>query len=597
MQILDVESVLERNDAARPLNLAPPDALNPNRELYTVVLLQPHGRLQATIKRIGHADQTGAAQMCTRFLDLATETQADLVVAPEYCAPWTVVDKIISGSLRPRVGAIWALGCESITPDELRKRAVGLPADLRLIHEPLDARQEAQKHFIDPLVYVFWTTDEFSHQILCLLVQFKTEPCKDEGHIELTALYLGKWVYAFNRNINKISLVGIICSDAFCFTNSLVDQYHKNSLILHIQLNPKPAHPDYSAYRARLFSVGSDSHNEVLCLNWARDVMEVLADRSEKCWDNVAGSAWYLAPKEFAGEDNAIDTLHRQGAYHSFILPTRWHALYLNHAPAVFVLRKQKVFNDGPQALIQPIGAELVEVRKWDATTASWVTSAPNDGFPNVLTDYPNLTGQLAQLCTQSPLAVERALELLVGPEGSPDNWFAIRELRALRVESDESIRCVTVHQENVATRSGVVFRRSRLRRAEAAATLAGQAVSWPPAAKDLASGFQFSWNSDRPHRNVSPSVGSEGPATLVFLGEEPENEAIQAAYQKLAQALRSHAVARGLDDSEITRCKDRLCVVFRRNHTIQVYRPKGAASFTEPGGGSPVDVTGGGGE
>src|ERR1700746_8451 len=84
MQILDVESGLNKNEAAKPLKLASPDALNPNRELYTVVPLQPHGRLEATIKRIGHADQTGAAQMCTRFLDLATETQGDLVVAPEY---------------------------------------------------------------------------------------------------------------------------------------------------------------------------------------------------------------------------------------------------------------------------------------------------------------------------------------------------------------------------------------------------------------------------------------------------------------------------------------------------------------------------------
>ena len=345
MEIVDVESVLEMNDAARPLKLIAPDALNPIRELYSVALLQPHGRLEATVNRVGHADQTAAAQMCSRFLELAIEKQADLVVAPEYCVPWAVVDKIISGSPQPRVGAIWALGCESITPDELRERTSALPANVRLIHEPLEARQEAQKSFLDPLVYVFWTTDASFHQVLCLLVQFKTEPCKDDGHIELTALYLGRTVYLFNRNINKISLLGIICSDAFCFTNDMVDQYHKNSLILHIQLNSKPAHPDYSAYRARLFSVGSDSHSEVLCLNWARDVMEVLADGSEKCWENIAGSAWYLAPKKFTGEDNAIDTLHRRGAYHSFVPPTRWHALYLNYSPGVFGLRKQKVFN------------------------------------------------------------------------------------------------------------------------------------------------------------------------------------------------------------------------------------------------------------
>lgn len=187
MRIVDVESELRNNVATQPLKLVSLAALNPSRELFLTMVLQPQGRIEANTNRVGNVDQAAAALMGGSFLELSIQRQVDLVVGPEYCFPWAVIDKMISGNLRPRVGAIWALGCESITPADLRRRSVGLPADVRLIHEDLDARQESQKHFIDPLVYVFWTIDASGNQVLCILVQFKTEPCKD--HIEVSALF------------------------------------------------------------------------------------------------------------------------------------------------------------------------------------------------------------------------------------------------------------------------------------------------------------------------------------------------------------------------------------------------------------------------
>lgn len=262
MEIKAIGEVLREEIPEQPLTLKPLKALEPQRELYRAMLLQPPGYLEANIGRVGHVDRQGSARMCSRFLEQARRLEADLVVTPEYCVPWAVIDDIISGQLQPRIGAIWALGCESITPQQLRdlrQRIARVQGATRLIHEPLDTRQEEQKHYIDPLVYVFWGESAVGDAILCLLVQFKTVPCKDEGHIELTSLYLGRYVYKFNEGVNRISLLGIICSDAFEFTDELVDNNHRNSLILHIQLNNKPAHSDYAAYRNRLFSVGSNS--------------------------------------------------------------------------------------------------------------------------------------------------------------------------------------------------------------------------------------------------------------------------------------------------------------------------------------------------
>ena len=69
--------------------------------------------------------------------------------------------------------------------------------------------------------------------MLFLLTQLKTVACRDYRDVEQTSLCLGETVYAFNRGINTMSLVSIICSDAFDFTEH-IDAIHTNCLIIHI---------------------------------------------------------------------------------------------------------------------------------------------------------------------------------------------------------------------------------------------------------------------------------------------------------------------------------------------------------------------------
>lgn len=604
MIIFNVESVLSDDIANHPLTLTPLNALDPQRELYQTMLMQPSGDLEGNANRIGHANQATGARMCSRFLEKACEVGADLVVAPEYCVPWTVVDNIIAGQIRPGVGALWALGCESIKPQqlrELRQQIEQLNGAVRLIHEPLDSRQEAQKSYIDPLLYVFWCEDATESAVLCLLVQFKTAPCRDEGHIELTSLYLGQRVYKFYEGAYKISLLGIICSDAFEFTNQLVDQHHRNSLILHIQLNHKPGHPDYSSYRTRLFSVGSNSDSEVLCVNWARGIKWVENMVEVDTWDDIGGSAWYVPFPKFKAKDVEIDTLHRQGLYHCLV-GKHWHAFFLNYSPHSLLIRKQKVFNSGQQLLVAPISPQVLLRLCWDQGGDAWIPEVPNDGFVSLVGHYANLQEHLPLLCQVSPLAVERALELLEGPDGNVKTWFNVSELEVLKVDVEESIRRITVSQETDLRRSGVKYRCRRVRRAQTAVTLSGQPVPWPPAVKDLAQGFRFRWQANDPHRNVEPLDGAGEASTLIYLDDDPEIARVEALYRKLSHALVSDKLQRVFAIEQDTRkaaevadrSRDRLCLVFRRNHQLEVYRPSTFASITHPGGTSPVNIAGG---
>ena len=521
--IVDVEDVLAQQP--HPLTLATLQALNPAREPYRTLLLQPTGIIEANDVRVGHADAALGHAICSGFIATAVKAHADLVVAPEYCVPWTVVGEIIEGRHRPPVGALWVLGCESIPPTEIRLLAEQCNAGNQCVFhfEPLDPRQVAQRRYVDTLLYVFWTKDADGHQVLFLLAQFKTVACRDYRDIEQTSLCLGQAVYAFNRGVGKMCLLSIICSDAFDFSG-YVDQAHLNCLLIHIQLNPKPAHVDYATYRTRLCAVGTNSHVELLCLNWAKNIKEVKRGGEISEWNNVAGSAWYAPPAKFGADDGLVDELHQRGLYYS-VLAKRWHSFVLNYEGQILQLQKQKLLFDGPQALA-PKNFVAIENRwTWNSAASVWEAGAiANDGFSLALTNYQAIAEHLQQTSQVSPLAVERALEILVGPSGSPTTWYEVNELAAFQLERDEeSIRRVTVHQEVQLTRPGVTFRRKRLQRAHDAIRLTLSPVPWPVPVRDLADGFRFAWRREAPHHNIVPSAGGRGSAALVYLADQAD--------------------------------------------------------------------------
>ncbi|TDG05274.1 hypothetical protein E1N52_26490 [Paraburkholderia guartelaensis] len=170
IDIIDVEEMLSQRP--RPFELIGLQALNPAREPYRALLLQPTGVIEANDMRVGHADAALGHALCSGFLSSAVEAHADLAVAPEYCVPWSVVDEIIDGRRRPPVGALWVLGCESIPPAEIEAIAerCNTGGQCEFHHEALDPRQVAQKRYVDPLLYVFWAKDVDGKAVLFLLV-------------------------------------------------------------------------------------------------------------------------------------------------------------------------------------------------------------------------------------------------------------------------------------------------------------------------------------------------------------------------------------------------------------------------------------------
>lgn len=591
MNIVQVEALLG------DLSLFKLRALAPNRTPYGLMLLQPDGPIEGSIDRVGHADSAGAADVCGQFLTRAVEARADLVVTPEYCLPWAVIGATgaTDSRLVPEPGALWVLGCESITPQALEALVEQFRGAGHFVHhEPFADLGNVAGRYVDPVVYIFWATTAEGAAKLCYIIQFKTYPCRDKLDVEITSLRTGRVIYQFGDGVQSIRLLTLICSDAFECGDDMIQQVHPNCLLLHVQLNPKPADDNYARYRTRLISVGSRSRVELLCLNWAAPVGEKTGNTAPVSWENNSGSALYVPPDGHRPDDNHIVTLHRVGIYYCLSdKKAKWHSFYLNRAAHALLLQKEKVFYQGPVALEPQFCLNVSGRWRWNG---AWVDDPmPDDGFAGALTPYAALPVPLLGLLAQCPLAVERTLEMLTVPEDKTPDWHTVGRLGAMQVAVPESIRRVTVEQEPDPESKGRAFRKFRLERAQGALTLSGAGVPWPGGVVDLEQGFTFTWTIDDPHRNVTATATGKR-ATVIFLGDESDDDVVDVAFRFASQHVRRGALisadAAGINALDAAdRAGDRICVVYRRNH---VFAAKGTSQrYNRSPDESVVDIAG----
>ncbi len=603
MEFVRVNEKLANEDNS--LSVLPLKILQPSRDLYDALLVQPLGTMQSTEQRVGHADQDSAIKLYQDLLNKACEHAVDLVVTPEYCLPWRVVEEIAETNLKPKQGALWVLGCESITPDALEAfKARQLQKSIKVLCETLP---QQNKDYFCPLVYVFWVNDASDEPKLCMLIQFKTIPSRVAS--ENDHLYCGNDVYVFGNGGNELNFFSLICADVFEFTEEQIRNNHRDSLILHIQLNEKPWHSDFTQYRNHLFSVGSNNHVELMCLNWATGVTwDNNGDPGNvTTWNYVANSAFYIPRRLFQNvPDTDLDAIHKNGIYYNRV-HSHWDGLFLNNAAQAILVKKQPVRFDGAQVLaVMPWRLQFLKRFIPNAERDAWIEAdEASDGFTELLAEYkptdPNsqegfdrFEANLREAHDASPFAVERSLELLQGPEGQPTTWYHREELHALEVAPEESPRRVTVHQEKCPTRQGVTFRKRRVQASYDAATLHTQPLTWPTPLNDIGQGFVYQWREAHPHCNVVPLEAIDKPATLIYLDRCIPDEA-KSCHKKMAKGLQEHAIQTCADGDPVesmVRAKDRLCVVYKENHQFKfLHESDGKKSIAIPGGQSPTSV------
>jgi hypothetical protein len=564
-------------DVLNKHNVQPPklSALEPDINEYRLLAYQPQGDIRASKLGIGNKPSQDSLFQCAQLLNHAASSSSHLVVSPEYSLPWKVlIDSLCAGRI-PSGGCLWALGCESITVAELEGVRTALSSVAVVEYESLDASSDGD--FLDPLAYVFSSTRNNGDQCVVVLIQFKTHRSVDSSHVE-ARMIRGSLIYVFGTQGSTIRLVTFICSDVLALTDQLLKELYHESLILHIQLNPKPREPAYRSYRKQIFTWAKDA-TELFCLNWAAGIRCKNEDTgTEEGWKNIGGSGWYLKPNKIDLSDTQISANHRNGLYYTWHDPLQCNVLFLNYAPAIYEFASTKVWHHGvPQVQSKQTGPRLLSIKVWDETEAQWKAKAGlDDGFSSLILPWIQELGELNDVYTSCPLATERLLSLVQGEARSCD-WHSVRELSSFALEESEEIRRITFAQD---TAPYSVQRRKRdIQHFVTAQQVFRGIVDWPPELSDLPAGWKWQWQTDHPHSNLVSKVGKE--ATVVYCTDNTAEDTLLEIGDALRQCLISHG-----DPPE------RLAIIFRQAGKLMLWRHPNSKRFDMPSSAEPSDFT-----
>ena len=536
ISISDVEGVLQARSLLNPSL----DVLNPNDQSYRALLLQPTGPILADNTRIGPLDLAFADTQATKFLELATAKGHHLVGTPEYYLPLETLRKCVLGATFPAVGALWVLGCESMTPAQLENFENDCKGYCDVIFEK-DMAAAIQGVYYDPVAYCFVTKDEKGDDRRVILLQFKTIPSRDQHFFENKNLRCGNKIYRFTGAGGELALSTIICSDAFNVAGNeqIRSKLARFATLIHIQLNPKPRHGDYLRYRIDTFSKNKDLNNcDIVCLNWAENMVQysTLGGKGGD-WNNESGSAWYISDNRCSSNDDEVENNERLGLYYSRHVKHR-HVLHFHFDAAAFELTVAKVAQLGSYLHDNPLGPKLDVRYTWDETQVGWKPYAecPDPGLSGLLSLAPHVEEAFASLkILDSRLRVERAIALSCGLAKSKMTWFKAGELDACKLGDDEILRRATLSLDRD-TRAQA-DREARVKRVAALHIILGN-QNLPRQIRDLAGGgARVMWQANSPHTNVVKD-GSH-PALVAYLGFDPNPDTVRNVSDAAFELLR----------------------------------------------------------
>ena len=531
VQVISVDDILEES------GFSPPHlrALVPDQANYKALLLQPEGNITADAAGVRNTNAKLADQQYAAFLRIATETDADLVVTPEYSLPWRILQSFIEGDRGPTEGKLWGLGCESVTLDELTAFAANLADKATFIYEPLASDSN---RFLNPFVYMFQTSTlaDVDDRRLIVLVQFKTCPMGDDQHLEVNGLQLGTRLYRFGGTDAQLRLVTLICSDAFAFTEAHAANLYDRTLVVHVQLNPNPRQNLFRIYRTHLLQYGGDQ-TEIITLNWAKDI-QAQPCNGDPCWHNIAGSGWYLRPDKFDSRDSVLQHNHNLGLYYTWLHVDRCHALFFSYAPAAFLVVGTKVAHlKVPAPLSRRIGPKMETLYGWSTDLGRWEEAdRADDMFSEAVADAGEAADQLKVLAQENAFAVERILAICAGYPVSRADWHKVFHLDSCQIDAEEIVRRVTFCHDK--EKKATTFRRSRLMAAQRTIRLLNKSL--PPSLSDLATGFHFDWNPASPHTNLLSTA--QRRATAIALDDNHTRRDAEKVRDTVAEYLRREA-------------------------------------------------------
>jgi hypothetical protein len=530
MQIVPLATVLAGKNILQPRF----PFLAADCSVFETVLLQPCGLISASEEGIKHVNNQQAHLKFSSFLAYAKSSNADLAVTPEYSCPWQTLFEAIADPLKiPNSGALWVIGCESLTKSELTN--LPIYEHLRWIYD--ENVLQSNGSFLDPVCYLFQTLSIEGQPVWIALLQFKTIEMADHiSFIERNHLVKGRVVYRIENEIHSNALCTFICSDAFNIDDSISKELANTpTLLLHIQLNPEPRDPQFARYRQNSLSFASNEV-EILTLNWANNTsFNQPYDRID--FSNSWGSAVYSKSPHLALDGLRIARNHDKGAF-----LCNWHerktwSYYFDHCEAIYRLRMTPVSQRLARGqLAGRTGVEVIEVQNWLNNVFVQTTSSATQRFAVICQRYG-----IPSLCILNEgmldvVRIERILALSLGRISSRQ-WHHVSRLLNFEIEDDETIKRLTcmldASEPAVQHRNTCLLDYSRLM----LKILANPNENLPDNLADLRGSLQVTYCEEHPNSNLY-SMEMQRPATGVFVGTWPDSILPQSKYDEIFRCL-----------------------------------------------------------
>lgn len=464
-----VETILEELGLQNPTL----EILEANTNPYQAILYQHKGVFNASDTSFVNSDAVSARSKFLSVIQLARHSNSSLLVSPEYSSPWQVIRDILTNVDRqPGNGKLWALGCESITPDEIRQLITDYRESENVIIHFEEVTLNQVGNFLDPLCYLFRTTrNTTNEEVLVCLVQFKTQHMGvRQTAIERDNYIPGEQIYIFRNAAESIYLFTLICSEALIFdvSNEFIQQTgerweHTPYLILNIQLNPSPNHPDFRQFRRKILQY---ERKEIITLNWASGT-QIALDGNQMSLDHFPGSGFYTDVDgiDFARDNELIEN-HSRGLYYTFQKP-KFHVFHINGANDTFHIRNSKPFQgNGPMALRRRNGPQVIACYEFLANNDIQPATNIDDGLQGFL-NLRGSTNATLRGGTLNSFEKERLISLSAGEIEQKDDqpWFRADRMRVCILEDDGIICRLTFAQDfnGNATRTDFLDKLERL--------------------------------------------------------------------------------------------------------------------------------------
>lgn len=230
-------------------------------------------------------------EKCLSLLHLAKQRNCDLLLFPEYCISYSVLEQITKdGRLWPENKKLWVLPCQGISVKEFDTfiQLISSNENVFVLDRAWNPRVINKKHFVTALFYCFlgYRNDE---QILCLVPQLKTQPMGDKDCLcEQSGMSTGGVIFTLEKR-----LLTLLCADSM--NNDITwEVFQRNGLqmseftILHPQLNSHPKDEVFSRLRRDMFD-HSERGNYITC-NWSKGTALYQQSNSDKPVETISVS-------------------------------------------------------------------------------------------------------------------------------------------------------------------------------------------------------------------------------------------------------------------------------------------------------------------